>query len=166
MFMPFAWSNGGRILSDDRQSAVFDSPQNRQALEFYLRLRDVGVMDHQDELDRQFKEGRLGLQISGAWLFKSIPRDAPGLRYGVALVPRPDLEHGTNASFAGGEVLVSFRAAKHPKEALELARFLVRADNALALASAAKGVQPATVGADTMAYYREHPEEQTMIRQF
>ena len=165
-FMPFAWSNGGRILSDDRQSAVFDSPQNRQALEFYLRLRDVGVMDHQDELDRQFKEGRLGLQISGAWLFKAIARDAPGLRYGVALVPRPDLEHGTNASFAGGEVLVSFRAAKHPKEALDLARFLVRPDNALALASAAKGVQPATVGADTMAYYREHPEEQTMIRQF
>ncbi len=165
-FMPFAWSNGGRILSDDRQSAVFDSPQNRAALEFYLRLRDVGVMDHQDELDRQFKAGKLGLQISGAWLFKSIPRDAPNLRYGVALVPRPDLEHGTNASFAGGEVLVSFRSAKHPKEALDLARFLVRPDNALALASAAKGVQPATVGADTVAYYREHPEEQTMIRQF
>jgi maltose-binding protein MalE len=42
----------------------------------------------------------------------------------------------------------------------------VRADNALALAQSAKSVQPATVGADTSAYYREHPDEQMMVRQF
>ncbi|HTK31210.1 MAG TPA: extracellular solute-binding protein [Candidatus Saccharimonadaceae bacterium] len=165
-FMPFAWGNGGRILSDDQTAAVFDSPQNLAALEFYLKLRDVGLIEHQDELDRQFKDGRLGLEISGAWLFKSIPRDAPRLRYGVALVPRPDLEHGTHASFAGGEVLVGFKAAKQQAAALQLARFLVRADNALALSIAAKGVQPAAVAADTAAYYREHPAEQVMIQQF
>jgi multiple sugar transport system substrate-binding protein len=165
-FMPFAWGNGGRILSDDQTAAVFDSPQNLAALEFYLKLRDVGLIEHQDELDRRFKDGRLGLEISGAWLFKSIPRDAPGLRYGVALVPRPDLEHGTHASFAGGEVLVGFKAAKQQAAALQLARFLVRADNALALSIAAKGVQPAAVAADTAAYYREHPAEQVMIQQF
>jgi multiple sugar transport system substrate-binding protein len=165
-FMPFAWGNGGHILSDDLQSAAFDSPQNRAALEFYLRLRQVGTLDHQDALDREFKEGRLGLEISGAWLFKSIPRDAPLLRYGAALVPRPDREHGTNASFAGGELLVSFKASHHPQAALALARFLVEPANALALAEAAKGVQPATVGADTSAYYRQHPYEQVMLRQF
>jgi len=165
-FMPFAWGNGGRILSDDLTSAVFDSPQNQAALEFYLSLRPVGMLDHQDVLDREFKEGRLGLQLSGAWLLKSIPKDAPGLRYGVALVPRPGAEHGTHASFAGGEVLVSFKTSKHAAAALDLARYLVRADNALALAQSAKSVQPATVGADTSAYYREHPDEQMMVRQF
>jgi multiple sugar transport system substrate-binding protein len=165
-FMPFGWGNGGRILSDDLATSEFNSPRNVQALEFYLKLRKVGTMDRQDALDREFKEGRLGLQISGAWLIKSIPKDAPGLRYAVALVPRPDAEHGTHASFAGGEVLVSFNASKNKQAALELARFLVRPDNALALAEKAKGVQPATVGADTAAYYRDHPEEQMMIRQF
>lgn len=165
-FMPFAWGNGGGILSDDNKTAVFDSPQNREALEFYLSLRSVGMMDHQDALDREFKEGRLGLEISGAWLLKSIPKDAAGLRYGVALVPSPEASRGTHASFAGGEVLVSFKAAKHPEAALDLARYLVRAENALALAKVAKSVQPATVGADTASYYREHPEEQTMVRQF
>src|SRR5205823_3158351 len=44
--------------------------------------------------------------------------------------------------------------------------FLVRPDNALALAESAMSVQPATVGADTAAFYREHPDLQTMIRQF
>ena len=165
-FMPFAWGNGGRILSDDVKTAEFDSPQNREALEFYLSLRKVGMMERQDMLDRAFREGKLGLEVSGAWLCRSIPKESPGLRYGVALVPRPDAERGTHASFAGGEVLVSFMAAKRKAQALQLARFLVRPENALKLAIAAQSVQPATVGADTAAYYREHPEQQTMIRQF
>ena len=165
-FMPFAWGNGGRILSDDLRSSEIDSPQNREALDFYLGLRKVGFMERQDVLDRMFKSGQLGLQISGAWLVRSIPKDAPGLRYGVALVPRPDSERGTHASFAGGEVLVSFQQSKRKQAALQLARFLVRPDNALALAMAVQTVQPATLGADTTAYYRGNPEQLVMIRQF
>jgi multiple sugar transport system substrate-binding protein len=165
-FMPLAWSNGGQILSDDLAHSQFDSPRNVEALEFYLSLAKVGRTDRQDVLDREFKEGRLGLVISGAWLLKSIPRDAAGLRYGVALIPRPDDDRGTHASFAGGEVLVSFNASKNKQGAQELARFLVRPENALALARSAKSVQPATIGADTMAYFRENPGEQLMIRQF
>ncbi len=165
-FMPYAWGNGGRILSDDLASADFDTPQNVEALTFYLGLRGVGMMERQDMLDRAFREGRLGLQISGAWLFRTIAKEAPGLRYGVALVPRPNRERGFHASFSGGEVLVSFAAAKQKEGALALARFLARPENAQALAAAAQSVQPATLGADTSAYYRERPNEQLMIRQF
>jgi multiple sugar transport system substrate-binding protein len=165
-FMPFAWGNGGTILSDDLRASTFDSPENRAALEFYVGLRKVGMMERQDMLDRAFKAGRLGLQISGAWLLRSIPREAPALRYGVALVPRPDGERGTHASFAGGEVLASFTGARRKEAALRLARFLVEPENALALAIAAQTVQPATRGADTAAYYREHAEQRLMIRQF
>jgi len=81
-------------------------------------------------------------------------------------VPRPDSERGTHASFAGGEVLVSFQQSKRKQAALQLARFLVRPDNALALAMAVQTVQPATLGADTTAYYRGNPEQLVMIRQF
>jgi multiple sugar transport system substrate-binding protein len=165
-FMPFAWGNGGRILSDDLAASAFDGPQNVDALAYYLSLRKVGMLERQDMLDRAFREGRLGLQISGAWLFKSIAKEAPGLNYGVALVPRPGRERGFHASFAGGEVLVSFAAAKEKQGALELARFLARPENALALAAAAQSVQPATIGADTSAYYRERPNERLMIHQF
>src|SRR5262245_53710702 len=165
-FMPFAWGNGGRIVSDDLRSAEFDSPQNREALEFYLGLRKVGMIERQNVLDRTFKSGQLGLEVSGAWLCRSIPKEAPGLRYGVALVPRPAVDRGTHASFAGGEVLVSFQQARNKEAALRLARFLVRPENVLELAVAVQSVQPATVGADTSAYYREHPEQQVMIRQF
>ena len=165
-FMPFAWGNGGTILSDDLKSCTFDSPENREALDFYVSLQEVGLVGDQDTLDRAFKSGKLGFEIGGAWLLRSIPREAPGLHYGVALVPRPDDERGTHASFAGGEVLVTFQRSSHKAEALTLARFLVRPDNALALAVAAQNVQPAVVNADTFAYYREHPAAQMMIRQF
>jgi multiple sugar transport system substrate-binding protein len=165
-FMPYAWGNGGEILSPGLDSARFDSPANVEALAFYAGLRSVGTTGLQDALDKEFKEGRLGLQISGAWLFKQIPKEAPGLRYGVALVPRPAADRGDHASFAGGEVLVSFQASRHKEGALRLARFLVRPDIALALAQAAMSVQPATVGADTAAFYRDQPGQQVMIRQF
>lgn len=163
-FMPFAWGNGGEILSPDLDSARFDSPANREALEFYLSLRRVGMLGMQNDLDKEFKEGRLGLQISGAWLCKQIPAEFPALRYGVALVPRPP--GGVHASFAGGEVLVSFNASRRKEHALRLARFLVRPDNSLALARAVLSVQPSFVGADSAAFYRERPDLATMIRQF
>ena len=165
-FMPYAWGNGGEILSAGLDSSRFDSPENVAALEFYLKLRKVGMLGLQDALDQAFKQGKLGIQISGAWLFKQMPKDAPAVHYNVALVPAPAADHGTHASFAGGEVLVSFTSSKRKELALKLARFLVRADNALALCEAAQSVYPTTVGADTLAYYREHPMQQTMIRQF
>jgi multiple sugar transport system substrate-binding protein len=165
-FMPFAWGNGGEILSPSLDSSRFDSPANVEALDFYLKLRKVGMLGMQADLDKEFKEGRIGLQISGAWLCKQIPQEAPALRYGVALVPRPAPGRGEHASFAGGEVLVSFNASRNKESALKLARFLVRPDNALALAEAAMSVQPATVGADTAAFYRARPDLAVMIRQF
>ena len=165
-FMPFAWGNGGQILSDDLDTAVFDSPENRQALEYYLSLRDVGLVAVQDSLDRAFKAGRIGLMVSGAWLLQSLPRDVPGLRFGVALVPRPAVDRGTHASFAGGELLVSFQASQHKQAALQLARFLVEPARTTALALRVRSVQPAVAGAETTAAYRDRPLEQVLLRQF
>ena len=163
--LPFLFANGGSILSDDLRRAVFDSTANVQALEFFLNLRRVGTMGQQEALDREFREGRLGFDLSGAWMFERIASEAPGLRYGVALVPGPAAGRDTNASWAGGEVLVSFNDSKHKQLALELARFLVQPENAIRIAAAAKNVQPATLGADTSAYYRARPQEAAMVRQ-
>jgi multiple sugar transport system substrate-binding protein len=163
--LPFLWGNGGSILSDDLRQAVFDSAQNVEALEFYLSLRRVGMIGQQDVLDREFREGRLGLQLSGAWLVGQIREEDPGLRYGVALVPRPAHDRGTHASWAGGELLVSFTASRQKHLALDLARFLVRPENALALAAAVKSVEPATAETETSGYYVARPQERMMVRQ-
>ncbi|MEO5617996.1 MAG: hypothetical protein ABIS67_09505, partial [Candidatus Eisenbacteria bacterium] len=56
--------------------------------------------------------------------------------------------------------------AKRRAEALTLARFLVRPENAMALSMAAMDVQPSAIGMDTASFYRDRPEQQVMLRQF
>jgi multiple sugar transport system substrate-binding protein len=163
-FMPFAWGNGGEVLSSDMLRSVFDSPENAEALRFYLSLRPHSLLEKQDVLDRSFVEGRIGMVLSGAWLLRTLAEEAPSLRHAAALVPRPDAG-GRHASFAGAEVLVCLRGAKHPREAFELARFLVAKENAVALARTVRSVQPAAVGAEEDSFYAAHPEDRVFVEQ-
>jgi len=162
-FMPFAWGNGGRILSDDHGTCLIDSPENLEALEFYLSLKPYSVLERQDMIDEMFKQGRVGMMISGGWNLKRIPEDAPDLDFGVALIPRPD-EDGFHASFAGAEILVFPRGARL-EPAMELARFLAGAEQALKISSRTKGVQPASREALSHPYYDEHPMERLLLEQ-
>lgn len=164
-FMPFAWSNGGDVLAPDGKSSVFDSPANVAALQYYLSLGDYALTEKQDVLDQSFKQGKVGLLLSGAWLFKTLPTDAPGLEYGVTVMPAPDDRPDAHRSFGGGELLVIFQKSPHPEAAFRLARFLARADNALLLSRAAKSVQPAAVGLENDPYFQANPGEQAFMKQ-
>jgi multiple sugar transport system substrate-binding protein len=164
-FMGFAWGNGGEILSAGADSSRFDSPENREALAFYLGLRGAALMAPEHALEREFKEGRLGLLVGRASLLRDVLREEPALRFGVGLMPGPGGRGGTRASYADGHVLASFRGARHKEAALRLARFLLRPVNALALARAAATVEPATRGADTLVSYARFPGRLAFIRQ-
>lgn len=164
-FMPFAWSIEGDVLSMDAKASVFNSGANVEALKYYLSLGELGLTEKQDILDQAFKQGKVGVIISGAWLFKTIPNDAPDLEYGVGLIPRPDDHWGTHKSFGGGELLVTFNNSKHPEAALKLARFLARGDNALELAKSARSVQPAAVGLENDPWFRDNPGQLVFLNQ-
>ena len=162
-FMPFAWGNGGSILNEDLTASRFASPENLAALKFYLSLKPYSVLERQDMIDEMFKQGKVGIMISGGWNLKRIADDAPGLDYGVALIPRPD-RGGTHASFAGAEILVFPRSEKMDG-AVKLARFLVSPEQALKVASAVKSVQPASKAALLDPYYDAHPMERLLQEQ-
>ncbi len=164
-FMAFAWGNGGGILSDDLTESSFDSPRNREALRFYVDLVPHSLIERQDIIDQAFKEGRLGMMISGGWNLKRIPEEAPSLDYGVALVPRPDGGDGVHASFGGGEVLVIFSGSKKAELAARLARFLISPENAVALCREVRSVQPAFIDAESDPFYASHPHDLTFVRQ-
>ncbi|HVP14171.1 MAG TPA: sugar ABC transporter substrate-binding protein [Terriglobales bacterium] len=161
--LSFVCGVGGRVLSEDRRRAVFDSAANVRAIEFYLRVRRAALVASPDSLDREFRSGRLGLLQSGPGLLRRLRQDARGLRYGVAPVPTPAPDSG--ACWAGGEVLASFNASKHKHEALELARFLVQPPNARRLAVMIGSREPPTAGADSTEYYRARPRERMMVGQ-
>jgi multiple sugar transport system substrate-binding protein len=162
-FMPFAWGMGGAVLTDDLKASAMNSPANLAALRFYLSLKPYSILERQDMIDEMFKQGKIGMMISGGWNLKRIPEDAPQLSYGVALMPRPD-RGGLHASFAGAEILVFPRAEKLDA-AMKLATFLVSSRQALRVASHTKSVQPASREALADPYYDEHPHEALLWEQ-
>jgi len=129
-FMPFVWGNFGQII-DENGKFVFDSVQTRAALDFYLNLKRFSYCEKQDLLDEAFKQGKLGLAISGLWNFARYPVDAPKLDFGVALMPKPSKTHGFSTSFLGGQVLALFKNCRNPAMAAKFIRFLASAENTL-----------------------------------
>jgi multiple sugar transport system substrate-binding protein len=164
-FMALAWGNGGDILSHDLSRSVFNSPENLATLDFYVGLLPFSLVERQDMIDQAFKDGRLGMMISGGWNLKRIPGEAPDLNYGVALVPRPDIDTGEHSSFGGGEALVIFAGSKQKELAAELARFLISAKNSVDLCREVRSVQPSFVGAEDDPYYVSHPHDLVFVRQ-
>lgn len=163
-FMPFVWGNGGRIL-DDNGNFVFDSPQTRQALEFYLKLKDYSYSEKQDLLDDAFKRGTLGMTVSGSWNFARYPKDAPNLDFGVALLPKPGKNSGFSTSFLGGEILVLFKGCKNPDMAAKFIRYLTRAENTLPITKEALVSFPAALSSFSDSFFTQDPRMQVFIEQ-
>jgi multiple sugar transport system substrate-binding protein len=164
-FMPFAWGNGGAILDSTLTRSVVASPQNIEALRFYVSLRPFSLLDRQEMLDEAFARGRLGFTISGPWLLRTLPKTAPTLDFEVALMPRPAAGKGTPASFAGAEALGIFRAAANPAGALRLARYLVRSQNAMKIYAATGNAFPAAVEAAQDSFFIFHPQDRVFMEQ-
>jgi multiple sugar transport system substrate-binding protein len=165
-FMPYAWGMGGTLLTPDLSASAFDSPANVRGLEQYLLLaREVGRYDRQEQIDDAFLAGKIGATISGSWILRKAPTQAPGLRYGVALIPMPAEDHGGAASFLGGELLVSFGRSANQDGAWRLARFLASKDAALAVARANQAVQPAASGAIDDPFYAGDPNQRVLLEQ-
>ena len=156
-FLPFVWGNGGAIFSENLDRVLFDSPETRQALDFYLQLSDYSLLEKQAILETEFRRGRLGMLVTGSWLVGEIRKDSPELSFGTALVPRPALDRGTHASFYGGEYLAVSAETRSRKEALALMRFLLRKESAIAICRKKLAVMPASHEALKDPFYQEDP---------
>lgn len=164
-FMPFAWGNGGDILDSTLTRSVISSAANVEALRFYLSLKPYSLLDRQEMHEEAFARGRLGMVISGPWLLRKLPDQAPDLHFSVTLMPRPAPGLGTHASFAGAEVLGIFRNAKRADDALRLARFLVRTENTMPLFLATGNAFPAAAAAAADSYFVTHPLDRVFLEQ-
>jgi len=164
-FLPFLWSNGGRILSEDGNFSDIDSDLAITALEYYVKLVKESFVEKQSVLDDMFVQGRLGMVFSGDWLLKKLRAAHAPPDYSVALVPYPAPGRGAQISFAGGEYLAIPKKAKEPVLALQLARSLRNEKNSTNLCIATGGATPANVAAAANPYFSEDPNRSVFIRQ-
>jgi len=161
-FLPFAWSNGGDVLDPDGRPAL-GSPACVEALEYYRSLVPYSMLERQDQLDAAFLEGRLAFTISGGWLGKKLGETDGSFRWRIAPIPRPRADSPPSASFAGAEMLAVPSGARHPDDAVALARFLVDGSRALEIARAERSVLPAAIDSSAREWYDAHPEEKVYL---
>lgn len=101
---------------------TIDSPSNVEGLTYLKRLFDQGLTDPEptvttrDEKQRILGDGKLGMMISGNYFAQVVPREFPGVRWGVG--PIPVKEGIPPITFGVQDVLVSFKTDHTDKAAL------------------------------------------------
>ncbi|TFE30584.1 extracellular solute-binding protein [Cohnella luojiensis] len=116
----FFYGAGGTWIKDGKWT--INSTANVEGLTFLKDLFDLGLTDPdptvttRDEKQRILGYGELGMMISGNYFTSVVPKEFPGLKWGVGPIPVKD---GTPPIFFGvHDVLVSFKTDHTNKEAL------------------------------------------------
>ena len=97
-FLPWYLSAEGEMTKINSESGI-------RALKFLRALITDGSMSPEvvswtmGDIQKQFSAGKAAMMINGPWIFSSIERDSPELKYGVSKVPKD--RHF--ASVLGGE---------------------------------------------------------------
>ena len=85
------WTHGGDIIVDGKSGVA--SPQAIAALTLYKSMIDEGLTEpdptglNRQDIERLFKQGRIGMILTGPWLRGQIKTDAPDLNYAIAPIP-------------------------------------------------------------------------------
>ena len=179
-YMPFFWSAGGYVFSEDNRYCVISSDQAVKALKFYKSLHDCcGYVADQRGIEDAFLEGKIGFVISGDWLLKRIELENRGINLGTVVMPAPgpDFEVGrlleagvrTEAypgkSFMGGEFLAVNAASPNQAAALRLIDFVTSPENQLRFCKANRSANPSSREAQRDAYFQSNPHLQSFVMQ-
>ncbi|WP_409342891.1 extracellular solute-binding protein [Paenibacillus sp. MBLB4367] len=116
----FFFGAGGGWMKDGKWA--INSPENIEGLTFLKKLYDNWLTDPEptvttrDEKHRILGNGKLGMMISGNYFTSVVPREFPGLKYGVGPLPVKDGQKPI--SFGVHDMLLSFKTDHTNKEAI------------------------------------------------
>jgi multiple sugar transport system substrate-binding protein len=125
--LPFAWSNGASLTNDDGTKYTIDSPQMKEALEYYKSFFDEGLSPTHTldagELESGFANGTYGSFISGPW-HTGLVEDAGVKQDQYAVAPLPGKDSAPGTSFVGGGDLAVFSDSDNKDGAWKLVKWL------------------------------------------
>jgi multiple sugar transport system substrate-binding protein len=157
--LPQIWSNGGQLF-DKNYTPTFASKENIEALSFYVKQLDAGVLESQKNLDDLFKRGKLAILFSGSWLLQPLAK----ADFNWYCAPFPGNNGHEGISFAGGEYLAVSSESEHKSASEKLVAFLTRPDNELRL-SKAFNIFPADKNLQRDSFYLNRKEGNIFIDQ-
>lgn len=106
------WTHGGELIEGTKSGIA--SPAAVAALSLYRSLIDEGLTEpnptgcNRQDVERLFKQGRIGMILTGPWLRGQIKTDAPNLNYGIAPIPAGT----TKATYGVTDSMMLFKSSQ------------------------------------------------------
>lgn len=122
---PHVWASGGKILSEDGRTAMFDSPELTDTLAFHRQMWTEGLMPANAKTDNgsvqgtSFQSGKVGMVNLGAFFVQTLMADKK-IDFGVTGIVGKD---GGTASFAGGDEIAVTKSAKNKAVAYDFVKW-------------------------------------------
>lgn len=161
-FMPFFWSNGAQLFTDDGKYCVISSQKAIDALVMYKQICDQGFVADQRGIEDAWLDGKVAYVISGDWLIKRIELEKRPIDYATTFIPGPKYP---GKSFMGGEFLSVNAKCGHKAEALKFINFLTSPENQLKFCKANRSANPSSRQAQADPYFQNNVNLLTFIRQ-
>lgn len=136
-FMPLVWASGGDILVDGGKRATLDTPQMRDAVNFYRDLVAKGLVPESAKTDSGsnffggFATDKVGIAPLGAFAIGNLVKNYPHVEFGVTFLPG---KTGGKSSFAGGDNFVVTAGRKNMDAVREFLGFVYSAEGQALLA--------------------------------
>ena len=106
------WTHGGELLKDGKSAIASDAGVRSATL--YKSMIDEGLTEpdptglNRQDIEKLFKQGRVGMLLSGPWLRGQIKTEAPDLKYGIAPMPQGT----TKATYGVTDSIMMFQSSK------------------------------------------------------
>jgi multiple sugar transport system substrate-binding protein len=162
-YLPFFWSGGAQLFTDDGKYCVISSTKAIDALKLYKELHDkFGYVGNQRGIEDAFLDGKTGFILSGDWLLKRIELENRGINLMTTLMPGPKYP---GKSFMGGEFLSINEASENKEAAIKFIRFITSPENQVRFCKANRSANPSSLEAQNDPYFRNNEHLLTFIRQ-
>lgn len=165
-FVPFIWSNGGDLLSEDGKTCLLDQPEAIEALQLYddmtnkYKVTPEGVTTYSwSESQDAFLSGKASMTILGNSQLYTFKTEYPDFDFGVSLIPKKDgKEH---SSFGGGDLIAIMEQSKNKEAAWDFAEYVLSEEVQVEL-FAKNGLLPARTDLFDNPYFNEDDKYQVM----
>lgn len=124
-FRPFIWAAGGRYVSEDLQTVAFNSPEAKQAVQFFYDLMHVHQGGTITPGEQAFEMGKVAFHLDGPWSIPNFQR----LRFDWNAMLYPVGPTGERFQPSAGEPVIIPKDAANPEAAWEFIKFWIRPDN-------------------------------------
>ncbi|MFC7750262.1 ABC transporter substrate-binding protein [Paenibacillus thermoaerophilus] len=126
---PHRWSTllyqfGGSMISADGKKAAINSPEGVQALEYFVKLHNDGIIPKSVWLGSEnpnnlFRSGTVAVHMAGNWMLSNY-KDINNFEWGVTYMPKQKVR----SSVPGGKYVMAFKGTGVEKEAAEFIKYL------------------------------------------